>query len=307
MGNGRLSDIQRMTEAGTTLVFNKAAKMPRKLSYPQICTEKQEEKKIGKYDSMGDLGPAQEKIEMDAYIFDSVDQNNNTTIESYTYGKGVQASMEKLDYDLYGTVKGTFGTALIQKLQFLKERKVADAYNDAFATTGSDGVFTLSATHPLQRSALYNDNLATGALTPENFVNGKIKFNFIHDQAGEFYDTEPTILLVHPAKQYVALQILMSNLMAFELSNTKNVVNDIMPIKVVTNRYLDYNATTGVSPWFLIDGTMTDAGCILQTKRGLKLKTWWVNENEIYRGTASECYGVGVISPGYGLIGSSGA
>lgn len=307
MGNGRTSDIQRKTEAGTTVIFNKAAKLPAKMYWPQICTEKHEEKLIGKYDSMGDLSAATEKLEMDAFIFDSIDENLNTTIQSKTWGKGVQASMEKLDYDLYNTVKGTFGVNLIQKMRFLKERKVADAYNDAFATTGADGVYVYSATHPLQRSALVNDNLMTGALTPENFIAGKIKANFIYDQAGEPYDTEPNVLLVHPAKQFVALQILMSNLMAFENSNTKNVTNDLMPVKVVTNKYLDYNASTGVSPWFLIDRNMTDAGLILQTKRGLKLKTWWVNENEIFRGAVTEQYQVGFISPGYGSWGSTGA
>lgn len=307
MANGRISDIQRMTEAGVDLVFNRAAKMPKKMYYPQIVTEKQQVKKIGNYDSIGDLSAAQEKIEGDTYVFDSIEENNRTTIESKTYGKGVFATMEKLDYDLENVVKNTFGNPLIKKLLQLKERKVADAYNDSFATTGADGVYILSASHPLQRSASLNDNLATGALTPDNFIAGKNKFNFIYDQAGEFYDTEPTHLLIHPAKMWLALQIIQSNLMAFELSNTKNVTNEVMPIKIITNRYLDYNASTGVSPWFLLDKTIDDAGCILQTKRGLKLKTWWVNENEIYRGTASEMYGVGFISPSYGIVGSTGA
>ena len=303
----KISDIQRNTEAGSDMIFNRAAKLPMKKYYPQIVTEKQQVKQIGNYDTMGDLGPAGKHTPGDTIVFDKIQQLDRTTITSETVVKGVEADMEALEYDLYDTVNKTFGTPLIKRLLTMKEKAVADVYNDSFASTGADGVYQMSATHPLQRSALYNDNLSTGGLTPENLVLAKNKFNLIYDQAGEPFDTEPTHLLIHPNKLYVALQILQSQLMAFQLSNTMNTVNDVMPVKIVTNRYLDFNTTTEVSPWFLLDRTMEDAGVILQTKKGLRLKTWWVNENEVYRGTAIEIYGVGMVSMGYGIVGSTGA
>jgi hypothetical protein len=130
-------------------------------------------------------------------------------------------------------------------------------------------------------------------------------FNTIYDQAGDFMDTEPTHLLIHPNKLHIALQILESTLMAFELTNTKNVSQDVMPIKLITNKYLDYSST-GVSPWFLIDKALDDAGAILQKKRGIFLKTWWENNNQVYRAAAMELYGVGIVSPGYQIVGSTG-
>ena len=307
MANGYLSDISRMTDKTVDVVFNRAAKMPKKMYYPQIVTEKQQPKQVGKYDSMGDLSAAEEKVEGDSYTFDSTEQNNQTTLTSATYGKGVFCTLPKLEFDMENVVKNTFGTPLIKTLQVLKERKVADAYNDSFSTTAADAVYVISASHPLMRSASLNDNLASGALTPENFVLAKMHFNSIYDQAGEFYDTDPTHLLIHPNKLYQALQIIQSNLVAFQLSNTKNVSNDVMPVKIVTNRYIDYTAATEVSPWFLIDKTMDDAGCILQTKRGLRLRTWWVDDNDTFKGTASEVYAVGFVSPGYGVVGSPGS
>jgi len=305
----KINDVQRLTEAGTTLVFNSAAKMPMKKYYEQIVTEKTEPKQIGKYDSMGNLGPAYEKTPGDAHVFGKTSQAYQTTITSKTYGNAVEADLEAMEYGdvFFNVIKSTFGTPLIKTLLTKKERLVAAAYNGAFTDTGADGVAIISASHPLVNSASVNDNLATGAFGNDSFIAAKNKFNAIYDHSGEFFDTEPTHLLVHPNKLYLALQILTSQLMALELSNTKNVTNDVMPVKVITNKYLSYNNSTGVSPWFLIDKTMTDAGCILQKKRGLALKTWWENNNDVYRGTATELYGVAFISPGFGIIGSTGA
>lgn len=305
---GRVSDITKLTEAGVDVIFNKAVKMPTMKYYPQIVSEKPNQKKIGKYETIGDLSSATEKGEGDAIVFDKISHNYETTITSSTKVKGVEASMEELEYDLYATVQKYFGSPLMQKMIILKERAVATAYNNAFATTtGADGVYVCSASHPLQRSALLNDNLATGALTPENLTKAKNKFNFIYDQSGEFFGSIPTHLLIHPNKMYSAMAILGSQLYAFELTNTKNTLQDVSPIKVISNPWITYNTTTDVSPWFLLDKTLADAGCVLQTKRGIQLKTWWENNNDVFRGACTEMYGVGFISPGYGLVGSLGS
>ena len=304
---GRSSDIQRMTEAGVDLIFNKAVKAPKRKYYPQIVNEIMQEKVIGKYDTLGDMGAAELHGEGDAFNFDKFSQNYETTITSLRYYKAVEASREELENDLYNVVASRFGTPLVNKLIQKKERLVADAYNDGFATTGADGVYVFSASHPLQRSASLNDNLATGALTPDNLVLAKNKFNSIYDQAGEFYDTMPTHLLIHPNKIYDAIAILESQLMAFQLSNTKNTTQAVDALQIITNKYLDYNNSTGVSPWFLLDKTMTDAGCVLQVQKGYYMNTWWENNNDVFRGVAHEKYGVSFISPGYGAVGSTGS
>lgn len=306
MAGGRISDIQKLTEAGVDLVFNRAAKMPQKKYYEQIVHKKTQKKKVGNYHTMGDMSAAQEKAEAAPIIFDKVTENYQTTIESKTITKGVEASLEQLKYDLENVVESRFGNGLLRAMLTRKERAVAEKYNDAFSDTGADGVAIIAATHPLQNSTKVNDNLVSGALTPDNLISAKNKFNSIYDQAGEYFDTMPTHLLIHGNKMYTALAILQSQLMAFELSNTKNTVNAVMPIKVVVNNYLDYNNSTDVSPWFLLDMTLDDAGCVLQVKEGVGLETWWENNNKVFRGSAIEMYGAGFISPGYGIVGSEG-
>ena len=307
MAGGRVSDIVSMTEAGVDLVFNRAAKMPRRKYYSQIVWEMQQKKRTGNYHTMGDLGPAEEKAEADIINFDRVQENYETNITSTTKSKGVEASLEQLEYDLERVVESRFGAGLMRVMQTYKEKVCANLYNDAFTTTGADGVYQIDDDHPLQNSALENDNLATGALTPDNLIAAKNKFNMIYDQAGDFFDTEPTHLLINKNKLFTALMILESQLMAMELSNNKNVVEDAMPLKIVVNPYIDYTVATGVSPWFLLDRTLTDAGAVLQKKRGMWLKTWWENNNQVFRGAALEMYGAGIISPGYGIVGSTGA
>jgi len=303
----RISDITRLTQAGVDMVFNRAAKMPRRKYYAQIVTEVQQKRRIGSYNTVGNIGPATEKPEADTLTYDRIQHYLETNITSRTVGKAVEASLESLEYDLENVVNQTFGTPLMRVMQNFKEKEIADLYNDAFATTGADGVYLIDDDHPLQNSTSVNSNLASGALTPDNLITAKNMFNSIYDQAGQFFDTEPTHLLIHPNKQYTALQILESSLLAFELSNTKNVTNDVMPIRIITNKYLDYNSSTNVSPWFLLDKMLPDAGAILQTKRSLWLKTWWENNNAVYRAMALEMYGSGIVSPGYGIVGSPGS
>lgn len=305
---GRTSDIMRMTESGVKIVFNKAVKTPKKKYYPNCVQEIPSQQRMEKYDTIGDIGQAYEKLEGDSFKYDNYVQGYETRIVARTFGQALQLTKEEIFDDLYKTTQSRYGTGLVNSLITLKEKLVAGLYNGAFSGSTADGQPAASASHPLLRDPTkVNDNLASGALTVDNFIDAKNKFNSIYNQAGDFMDTEPTHLLIHPNKLYVAIALLESQLLAFELSNTKNMVNDVMPIRVIVNKYLDYNHSTKVSPWFLIDKTLTDAGMILQNRQNVVLKTWWEEDDLTMKGTVHERYNVGVISPGYGFVGSPGS
>lgn len=303
MSEIRLSDASALIYAGIDEVWNAATKAPSKQYWKNIVREKTLAKKYGWYDTIGDLGPATQHVEGAPIIFDKVEYNNRTTIETLVYSKGVQGSMESMEFDLYDVIKKQFGAPLVKVMATKKERIVAAAYNNAFTNTGADGVALISDSHPLKNSALLNDNLITGEMSTTTIADAKNMFNHIYDQAGDFFETEPTHLLIHPDKMFLALQILNSNLMALELSNTKNVLQDIMPIKILVDKFLSNVA--GVSPWYLLDKSL-DAGCVLQKKGGLTLKTFWDLNTLSYKGLAYEMYGVGFTAPGYGIVGSAG-
>jgi hypothetical protein len=306
MAETRISDISALIYAGIDKVFNAAAKKPRRQYWQQIVREESNEKKYGWYDTLGDIGPAQEHNESDTILFNKIEYNNRTTIETKVYTNGVQGSLEATEFDLQNVVKRQFGEPLVKTMISKKERIVAAVYNNVFTATGADGVYQASASHPLKNSVLLNNNLLTGELSASTIAAAKNRFNFIYDQAGDFFDTEATHLLIHPNKMFLALQLLNSNLMALELSNTKNVLQDVMPIKILVDKYLTYNTTTDVSPWHMLDKSL-EAGCILQKKGGLTLKTWWDYNTLAYKGIAYEMYGAGIICPGYGHVSSTGA
>jgi phage major head subunit gpT-like protein len=305
MAGTRTSDIDALIVAGIDMIFNRNLQNETRMYYPEICREVTQPKPTGIYQTVGALGGAYVKPEGDSFTYESIRDYNQTTITSQTIGKGVAASFEALTNDQYGVTQQTFGAPLTTTLVKKRERYVADAYNHAFATTGADGVYQLSASHPLENSASLNDNLATGAITVENIKTALNKFNFIYDMAGEFFDTSATHLLIHPNKLFTVKELLESQLLAFELSNTKNSLMDT-PLRIVVDKYLDYTVATGVSPWFLLDRTITDAGVFFQRQTAPKMDLWWNEDTLEYRGACYERYGVGIVAPGYGIIGSLG-
>ncbi|NCB66549.1 MAG: hypothetical protein EOM48_10350 [Bacilli bacterium] len=309
MAGTYISDLGNLLYAGLDAVFNSALKAPRQTYYKNICHEKttQQGKKHGWYETVGAIGQAAEHIDGATYTFNNFEDGAKTTIESKEYFIGAQATKGALKFDLYGQLQKQFGTPLVTRLIQNKEKMVADLYNDGFTNTGADGVAVFSNSHPLQNSVKLNDNLATGALTPDNLIAAKNMFVDIYDQGGGFFDTMPTHLLINTKKKFLALQILMSSLMGLELSNTKNVTQDVMPVKLLENPYIDYNNSTGVSPWFLIDMTMTDAGAVLQKAGGVELESWEDKNTASVRAVAREWIGTGFVSPGYGAIGSAGS
>ena len=305
----RASDISNMLLAGSDAQFNKAAKKPRRQYWKSICTVKKQPKKVGNYDTIGNLSAAEEHVEGSTVVFDKIEEAYRTYITAKVYDKGVAATIEAQQFDQYDVVTTQFGEPLVAALNIKKERVVAAAYNGAFTDTGADGVAIISDSHPLKNnSALLNDNLTTGALSNESLRTAKNMFNMIYNQAGDPFDTQPTHLLIHPNKMFQALELLNSTLTAWQLSNTKNVLQDIAPIKIITNPYLTYNVSTDVSPWFMLDMSLDGAGCILQENKALSLKTWFErSELDSLKGAAYEIYGVGFVSSGYGIVGSAGS
>jgi hypothetical protein len=307
MATTRMADLSNLILAGSDEVFNKAAQAPRVQYWKPLVREVTQEKKTGNYDTIGNLTAAQRHNEESAIVFDKIEYNNRTSIVSYVEEKGVKATLESQEFDLYDVVDQQFGEPLVAVMTHRKERLVAAVYNGVFTSTGADGVYQASDSHPLKNnSLLYNDNLLTGALSVEKIKEAKNRFNTIYDMSGEYMDTNATHLLIHPNKMFQALELLNSTLMAWELMNTKNSLQDIAPVKILENKYLNYNYTYDTSPWFMLDRNITKAGCVLQKKKGLTLKTWFENEDLSLKGIAYEIYGVGMVAPGYGYVASLG-
>jgi phage major head subunit gpT-like protein len=308
MAGGRSSDIPSLIVAGITFCFNEEAKKERTKQYEQIVTKAEEQKAVGHYESAGDIGNAALHTEGDEYTFEGIDEGYGTDITTLTYGKGAYATRKQMKDDQTNTVKN-IAAKLVQAAHNTKEQVCADAYNDGFATnSGSDGVYTFSNTHPLTNATgQYNDNLVTGALTVDNFKSGITQFSLIKDMAGNIFHSKATHLLANTMQQFTIYELLNSQLLAYQLSNTINSLKAVAPIGVILNDYIDHTSKGDTySPWFLLDKTIDKAGCVLQYRGGMQLEMEINFKTKNWEYTVEEEYAVAFVSPGYGAIGSQG-
>lgn len=307
MAGGRSADISYLKKARASInfVFNEAAKIPQEQQWPQIVTKVNQPLEVGTYLTVGDVGNADLHIEGEAYTFEGISDDWKTELTIQTYGKGVFATRKQMKDDQTMSVNGMFGTKLIQAMIQKKEQVVADAYNDGFATTMADGVYVFSSTHPLSNAVgKYNDNLITGALTTEGIKEGVNQFNLIKNQAGNRYPTKATHLLVNTMEQFTVYELLQSQLLARELSNTVNSLK-LAPMGVIFNDYIDHTGDGDTySPWFLLDKTIKDAGCVYQYRGGMTVETELNFLNKNTESTCEEEFAVSFVSPGYGIVAS---
>ncbi|MFA6359013.1 MAG: Mu-like prophage major head subunit gpT family protein [Candidatus Omnitrophota bacterium] len=309
MAGGRSSDITNLKKAGINFVFNEAAKVPQEQQWPMLVTKVNEEKEVGTYLTVGDVGNAQLHVEGDAYTFEGISEDWKTEITIATYGKGVFATRKQMKDDQTMSVNGMFGTKLIRSMIETKEQTVANAYNDGFATTMADAVYVFSSTHPLSNATgQYNDNLITGAITTDNIKTGLNQFYLIKNQAGNRYPTKATHILANSMEQFTIIELLQSQLLAWELSNTVNSVSKAQPLGVILNNYIDHTGKGDTySPWFLLDKTIDRAGCIYQYRGGMNLETEVNFLTKNYEATCEEEFAVAFASPGYGCVASQNA
>lgn len=309
MATTRMSDVSYLLLAGSDKSFDDAVSAPSMQYWKDAAFVTPATKQVMNFDTMGALGPAQRHNEENPPSYQKIEFDNRTQITCYTEENGFKTSQEATMFDLYDRVKKYSGKPLLDTLVARKEKQVATIYDNMFTSTGADGVYYASNSHPLKNDATkYNDNLMTAAaLSDATLTSGKNQFYRIYNPAGRIFPTRPTHLLITPEKQSLALQILYSALVAYELSNTKNVQNSWEPIKIIVNPHISnpMNSSVTTYPWFLLDKTL-EAGVTLTTFKGLSLWNEVDEESYVFKAIARETYGVGQIAPGFGVVANLG-
>lgn len=306
MAGGRSANITNLKKAEINFVFNEAAKVPQERQYEQIVTKVNEPKEVGTYLTVGDVGNATLHTEGAAYTYEGISEDWKTEITIKTYGKGVIATRKQMKDDQTMSVNGMFGTKLIRSMIETKEQVCADLYNDGFATLMADGVYVFSATHPLSNSAKVNKNLVTGALSVDNLKSGFNQFSMIYNQAGNRFPTKATHLLANTMQQFTITELLQSQLMAYQMSNTINSLKG-QALGIILNDYIDHTGKgDSYSPWFLLDKSIDRAGAILQYRGGMTIETEVDFDTKDTKSTCEEEFAGAFVSPGYGVVASQG-
>ena len=294
------SDRSRYLSDKITELFSECLKAPSTEEWKGYMKVKKSTKDEEIYDSVGCLTAAKEKGEGQDFHYETVKQIYQTTVVNKTYDQGFYATMEEVEDDPEEVVNKINMGGLMRSIIIKREQDAAAIVNAVFTATGADGVAYAADNHPLDTSktSAVNDNLMTaGAITPDNIITGCNMFNAIKDYAGNlFVGTSATAFLAHSNNEATFNAIMASGLKAQELSNTKNTVPKL---KGIFSRFL--NATN----WHLLDETLDSF--IMQERRGLqemdeqdriKNGNYYWNMNERRRAAQINC-GFGHVSNAY--------
>ena len=289
------ANFQRYLDDKVSEIFLEILKVPMEEEYLAFTTPKTSTKNEEKYDSIGNLSPAEEKVEGASMHYEQTTQMYQTTVINKTYDRGYYETLEATEDDVERVINKIKDSGIMQAMIAKREMAAAAIVDAVFTSTAADGVFYASATHPLDTSKTVsvNDNLMTaGAITPANVIAGCNKFHAIKNYAGVPFRTRATAILAHVNNGAVIKSVLESNLMAQELSNTKNTVPMLKPI---LSTYM--NATN----WHLLDEKIPSF--IFQRRSDLRKTSSWDDRDTLnYYWAAFERYRVGQINPGFGHV-----
>jgi hypothetical protein len=256
------ADIARYLSDKITESFHDNLKKQRKEEYKDFFTPKASDKDEEIYGSYGNLLQAEEKIEGGPLHYDTNKEMYFTTVINKTYDRGYMETWERCEDNPDKVIKNANTALMIRGMISKREKNAAAVVDGVFTNVGADGVTYASNSHPLDTSKtpLVNDNLmAAGAITPDNVIAGCNMFNHIYDYAGNLMDdTKATTILAHGDQQARVNAVLMSNLKAQELSNTKNTVP---MLKAKFGRYIN------LYYWHLLDENIDSF--IFQRRTGL--------------------------------------
>ena len=291
------TDLNKEMYVGHMEVWKKNLEAPKKESWKDYATVIPSTKMEETYETLGNLPAAKVTAPGASITYGTVQDGYETTVKNEKVTNGFSIDLETYEDDQYGVVDAFKVQDLHSTMITIKEKAVAAIWNGVFTTTGSDGVYQASATHPLKGSSAKNDNLATSSLiTPDAIIAADNKFNAIHKHNGDIFDTNATAILAHKDKGALIKSILESTNTALQQSNTKNTVPSL---KVILSKYLS------AAPWHLLDEAISSV--ILQTRSGLKTNSEFdAKDTLVWYFNCWERYKAALIHPGFGFVASLG-
>ena len=174
---------------------------------------------------LGGFGLWDENTEGNTVNEDTMSEGDEVTFNAARYDKGYSVTWELVKDDYRGVLSGLGknGSArtLAKGLNATVETLAASILNNGFGNTGYDGKALFANNHPLTDSASDCSNLATGALSYANLKLALTLMRQTVDEAGIQIKCIPGKLIVPNELEFTAKEILNSQRVAGELSNTE--------------------------------------------------------------------------------------
>lgn len=233
--------------------FMNSALARRPKYYDRIMTVKTSKKAYEESAYFAGLGLFPEKPEGEQISYDQFIQGPTKRWVHKTYGLGIRISEELIEDALYpdvptemGEMSKELGNSAAETVEIIAH----DLYNNGTATTNhtaGDGLAVFSTVHKsLNGSTWKNRSSADGTLSATTLKQGFLDFENTLSDRGIQQVQRPKILLVPPALEFIARELLDSD---YDPDSGNNAINTITTrkLELIVDPFL-----TSTTAWFLI-------------------------------------------------------
>lgn len=238
---------------------------------------------------------------LDTVAYDTLSAGMERTYVHEAFTKGFMIERELYDDEQYRQIN-KFPAAMARSGRAHVEKSAATMLNLAFYESSPiyDGV-PLIGTHNLVDSASTCTNLVTGALNDANLKIAMQCMGEQLDEAGNLIAMNATKLVVPPALEFVAKEIVNSTQKAGTDLNDVNTIKG--SLQVVVLDYIGSAAGGSDTAWFLIDGNNHELNFFWRKKPEFKWDEDFDTFVAKYRGYMRFSFGA---SDWRGIVGSTG-
>lgn len=240
---------------------------------------------------------------LDTVAYDTLHAGLERTYVHEAFTKGFMIERELYDDEQYRQIN-KFPKAMARAGRAFVEKHASSPVKNGFLNAAAiyDGQPLLSHNHTLvDNSTVTGDNLVTGDLTDANLKIAMQCMRETIDEAGNLINASPKKLLVPPALEFKAKEIVNSTLKSGTELNDVNTVKGAL--EVVVWDYIGEAAGGSDTAWFIIDPSLLELNFFWRIKPEFKWEEDFDTFVAKYRGYMRFSYGA---SDWRGIVGSLG-
>lgn len=224
------------------------------------------------------LGPFVVSDEGADLELDSPEQAFDKTYLHLKYRLGFQYSTESLEDGKFREIKAQ-SKNLIRSAQDTRETLAAAVFNDGHGDTGPDGVSLFSASHPLAKIGGVQSNLIAAAdLDVPSLMDMLTIFRTWDHHSGIPAAITPKTLLIPPALEFVAAEILRGDMRSDTANHTINALKARVGLPSFSQILL-WVYLSDPDAWQVL-ASPDETGLAWYDRKKLKVKAWQENKSD---------------------------
>jgi len=222
------------------------------VEYPKVCNDLKTKDIYERDADMGGLIWPTEIAEGANIPIQSPAMGHTKTYTQRQFGTGFRMTF-KMDFFNKYRLWEKFSKELGRVMREGKDGEIATMFNNFTSITltcgvGFDSLAIASTAHLGNRAGSTADNYSNylnATLSNSALQSARYYFSTMTDTMGYYAGAKPTALIIEPTLYFEASEILGSDNVSHELSNTKNVLKGWLPI-------FEYHRLTSTTEWFVI-------------------------------------------------------